>query len=328
MAGENNIKRGVSLYSFQEEYFLRKMSLQDCIAAAAKLDIPGIELIGEQMAPGFPDPGDAWFANWHKWLEQYGRTPVCHDQFLDTSRYKGRLLSEEEMVASVVRDLKFANQIGATVMRMIVITPPEIMELAAPYAEQYNVRMGIEIHSPWSLDHDWIKRHIEVMDRVNSSYLGFIPDMGIFTKSYPRVVSERIVRNGGQPHIVNYIVERYNSHEPLDDLDDKVVQMGGNTQDLAAAATAHHLIYSDPRRLLEQMPRLFHIHAKFNEMLPDYTEESIPYEEVIPVLIEGGFSGYMSSEYEGNRHIEDAYEVDSVEQVRRHQEMLKRLLGH
>ena len=44
-------------------------------------------------------------------------------------------------------------------------------------------------------------------------------------------------------------------------------------------------------------------------------------------LIEGGYDGYLSSEYEGNRHIQDVFEVDSVEQVRRQQEMFKKLLG-
>ena len=32
MMADHKIKRGVSLYSFQEEYFLRKMSLEDIIA--------------------------------------------------------------------------------------------------------------------------------------------------------------------------------------------------------------------------------------------------------------------------------------------------------
>jgi len=62
-------------------------------------------------------------------------------------------------------------------------------------------------------------------------------------------------------------------------------------------------------------------------MLDNYTEYSIPYENIIPILIKGGYNGYLSSEYEGNRHIQDIYEVDSVEQVRRQQEMFKRLLG-
>jgi len=62
-------------------------------------------------------------------------------------------------------------------------------------------------------------------------------------------------------------------------------------------------------------------------MLDNGTEFSIPYEKIIPILIDGGYDGYLSSEYEGNRHIQDVYEVDSVEQVRRQQEMFKRLLG-
>jgi hypothetical protein len=83
----------------------------------------------------------------------------------------------------------------------------------------------------------------------------------------------------------------------------------------------------NPRRLLEFMPFIFHIHGKFYEMLEDYTEYSIAYAEIIPVLVEGGYSGYLSSEYEGNRHIQDAHQVDSVEQVRRQQVMFSRLLG-
>jgi hypothetical protein len=74
------------------------------------------------------------------------------------------------------------------------------------------------------------------------------------------------------------------------------------------------------------MDRIFHIHAKFYEMIDDETEYSIPYDEVIPVLEEGGYQGYLSSEYEGNRHIQDVFEVDSVEQVRRQQEMFMKLL--
>jgi sugar phosphate isomerase/epimerase len=88
-----------------------------------------------------------------------------------------------------------------------------------------------------------------------------------------------------------------------------------------------HMIYRDPRTMLEYLPYTAHIHGKFYEMLPDGTEYSIPYDEIIPVLIEGGYNGYIDSEYEGNRWIQDVFEVDSTEQLRRHHAMLKRLLG-
>ena len=90
MTQPNTIKRGVSLYSFQEEYFLRKMSLEDCIAAAAKMGALGIESIAEQMMPGFPNLSDAFYDQWHGWMAKYGTTPTCHDMFLDTKKFKGR----------------------------------------------------------------------------------------------------------------------------------------------------------------------------------------------------------------------------------------------
>ena len=103
--------------------------------------------------------------------------------------------------------------------------------------------------------------------------------------------------------------------------------MGGNPVDIGFAEASRHNVYSQPKRLLEFMPYIFHIHAKFYDMVDDEHEYSIPYDKIVPVLIQGGFNGYLSSEYEGNRHIQDAYEVDSLEQVRRQHAMFRRLLG-
>jgi hypothetical protein len=103
--------------------------------------------------------------------------------------------------------------------------------------------------------------------------------------------------------------------------------MGGTKEQANLAYRATHTIYSNPRRLLDYMGYIHPVHGKFYEMLPDCTEYSIPYEELIPILIEGGYSGYIDSEYEGARWIEDAFEVDSLEQVRRQQVLFKRLLA-
>jgi hypothetical protein len=48
---------------------------------------------------------------------------------------------------------------------------------------------------------------------------------------------------------------------------------------------------------------------------------------VLPVLAEGGYQGYISAEYEGQRHIQDVFEVDSVGQVERFQIMLSKLIA-
>jgi hypothetical protein len=77
-------------------------------------------------------------------------------------------------------------------------------------------------------------------------------------------------------------------------------------------------------------------HGKFNFMseVPgrtgEYEEAAIDYAGAIQALIDGGFQGYINSEYEGQRYFQDrtrAEMMDEVDQVRRHQEMLRRLLG-
>lgn len=321
------IKRGVSLYSFQEEFFLRKMTLEDCVAACASMGAYGIESLAEQMMPGFPNLDDAFYDGWHAMMAKYGTVSVCHDMFLDTKKFRGRLMTLDEQVESFVRDIRHASRLGCTVIRVLNFVSPELMEKVLPHAEQYNMRLGLEIHAPMHFEHPWVLRHIEFMDRLGSPLLGFIPDMGIFTKHFPPVMAERLIRQGATPHIIEYIREQYDRRVLAEYVVGDVRNMGGNPVDIRAAEMLRHNNWSNPRRLLEHMDRIFHVHAKFYEMDEQDRETSLGYEEVIPVLKEGGYSGYLASEYEGNRHIQDAFEVDSVEQVRRHQRMLARLIG-
>ena len=102
----------------------------------------------------------------------------------------------------------------------------------------------------------------------------------------------------------------------------EVSRMSDRRIDIAVAELSRHNTMVNPISLLQHMDRIVHIHGKFYEMLADCTEYSIPYQDIIEVLKKGGYDGYISSEYEGNRHIQDIYEVDSVEQVSRHQQMM------
>ncbi|MFG1681194.1 sugar phosphate isomerase/epimerase family protein [Nonomuraea sp. NPDC049269] len=323
----STIQRGVSLYSFQEEYFLRTMSLEDCIRAAAGIGARGIEIIPEQSIPGYPHLTDEFVDAWFGWMHKYDTTPVATDLFLDTKLYPGRWLTLEEQVASVHRDIDIAVRLGATVIRAIINTPPEVMEAAAPYAEEKGVRLLLEVHAPFHYSHPWIEQHLEVMHRLDTPALGLMPDMGTYVRRFPRVVSERALRDGAKPELVDLIVKTYDDHGDSHALMDIVNYRGGGPVDFGLARQATHYIWSDPKLMLSYMPLIGHIQAKFYEMTDDGVEYSIPYDEIVPLLVEGGFDGYLSSEYEGNRHIQDAYPVDSVEQVRRQHAMFARLLG-
>ncbi|WP_219588397.1 hypothetical protein [Kocuria flava] len=122
-------------------------------------------------------------------------------------------------------------------------------------------------------------------------------------------------------------VDTYDAHGDVHGLTDTFHYLHASPVELGIARTATHLSWQDPRSMLEHMPRIHHIQAKFYEMTDEGVEYSIPYARIVAVLEEGGYSGYLSSEYEGNRHIQDAFEVDSREQVRRQHRMFRRLLG-
>ncbi len=321
------IKRGVSLYSYQEEYFLRTMSVEDCIAAAADIGAHGIELIPEQMILGYPVITDEFADSWSGWMEKYGTTPTATNAFVDTKLHPDRWLRLDEQLASVRTDIDIAVRLKFPIVKATINFSPELMEAAAPYAEERGIRLLLEVHAPFHYTHPWILRHLEVMDKAGSSALGFMPDMGTYVKRFPRVVSERALRDGARPDLIDLIVSTYDDHGDVHGLMDTVNYMGGGAVEMGLARQATHYTWNDPRNMLDYMPRIGHIQAKFYEMTEDCTEYSIPYDEIIPVLVEGGYDGYLSSEYEGNRHIQDAYPVDSVEQVRRQHVMFERLLS-
>jgi sugar phosphate isomerase/epimerase len=327
MTTPHRIKRGVSLYSFQEEYFLRTMSLEDCIRVAGEIGALGIEIIPEQSIPGYPRLTDEFVDNWFGWMRRYGTTPVATDLFLDTKRHPDRWLTLEEQVASVHQDIDIAVRLGASVVRAIINTPPEVMEAAAPYAEEKGVRLLLEVHAPFHYAHPWILQHLEVMHRTGSPALGLMPDMGTYVKRFPRVVTERALRDGAKPELVDLIVKTYDDHGDVHALMDIVNYRGGGPVDFGLARQASHYLWTEPKEMLPHMALIGHIQAKFYEMTEDGVEYSIPYDDIVPVLIDGGYDGYLSSEYEGNRHIQDVHPVDSVEQVRRQHAMFTRLLG-
>lgn len=322
-------RRGVSLYSFQQAFYLRRMSLEDCIAACAEMGAYGIESLAEQMMPGFPNLPDSFYQEWQGWMRTYGTSPTAHDMFLDTKRWKGRTLTHDEMVESVKRDIDHASRLGCTVIRVLQITPPEVVEECLPYTAARGVKLALEIHAPRHFDDEWIQRRYEAYQRHGPEWVGFTPDMGIFVRRLPRVAVARWLREGATEQIAQHVVEAYDAAGggDLSHLPDDVAAMGGNEQDMQAARVATRMVWSDPQRLRDFMPYIHHVHAKFYEMTDDGSEYSIPYEEIVPILLEGGYAGYLSSEYEGQRHVQDAHEVDELEQVRRQQKLLARLLG-
>ncbi len=323
-----SIKRGVSLYSFQEELFLGRMTVEDCVSFAASIGARGIEILPEQNIPTFPNVTDHEVGALKEMVARHGCEWTCYDMFLDTKLRAGGLLGDDEQVASIRRDLTLCNRLGIRNMRVLVFVRPDILAQCVPYAEDLDVHMGVEVHAPWHMEHAWILRTVETADRLGTRHLGLLPDMGIFMKHYPPAFRARFEREGARPEVTQFIVDQHEAKIMAEyTIFDVAVTMKGNPAEVRMAETLRHNPFSDPKRIRDYIPYFRHIQAKFYEMTPDDRDPSLAYAEVIPELVAGGWEGYLSSEYEGNRWVQDVEEVDSREQVRRQHRMFERLLA-
>ncbi len=325
----SQIKRGVSLYSFQNDTFQGKMTLEDCIRTCADMGAYGIEIIGEQTFWGHPEyaVADADIDNWHALIAKYDCVPVSHDYMLDYKRYKGREMPLDEQIASVKRDIDLGVRLGVPYIRSLVSIAPEVLVGAAPYAEEKGIMLLTEVHAPLHFDHPWIVRLADAFQKSGSPALGFLPDMGMFLDKFPPVWRAKFERIGVPAHIADYIVKAYEDRVLSEYVILGVQERGGTGPAIAMAETLRHNAAFEPSRMLDYMPMIRNIHGKFYEMTADYVEPSIRYDEIVAVLTQGGYDGYICSEYEGNRWVEDAMEPESVEQVRRQQVMLANLIG-
>jgi sugar phosphate isomerase/epimerase len=320
-----SIKRGVSLYSYQHEYFHHTMDLEACIKAVADMGATGVEVIPEQMINEYPRLSDEFLEKWHGWMAKYHTTPTCADAFLETLLYKNRVLSDRECVALMERDLKVAGQLGCFVIRTLCTTPVRIIEKSLDLAAKYKVKIGLEIHAPLDIETAWFDPYQKLIDKYGSQWFGIIPDMGIFEKYPSRIHQERAIRDGGSRKIIEYITQCVNQKEAPGKIGAEIEKMGANELDKQwLFRAAIFKLYTNPQVLKAHKDHIFHIHAKFYDMLPDNTDDCLDYDAVIPVLKEIGYDGYLSSEYEGNRTIEDAIEVNSVEQVTRQHKMFQK----
>jgi sugar phosphate isomerase/epimerase len=332
-AASGKFKRGVTLYSYQEEYYQHEMTLEDCLAELNSIGASGVQLIAEEMVPNYPNPPQAWVDDWHAMLAKYRLEPTNLDTFVDIYVGGHRTMSLEESVDTLVGQIKLANRLGFKVVRPTTgpVEQPavEMIERALPTAEKLDVRIAPEIHAPIPLEGKYIGSYLELIHRTGTKHMGFTLDFGVFCKRLPRVMLDYWKRHGADPQAIDYVRKAFEDGVPQQDIMAHVQKMSPTDANMGLAGTAfgYGPISNSPSQLKAMAPYIYNIHGKFYEMTDDLIEYSIPYQEIIPVLRQLGYAHSIDSEYEGQRWTQDAITTDSCEQVRREHVMLRRLLG-
>ncbi len=323
------IKRSISFYSFQQNYYTGRRNLRQLLEVASRtIGSPGIELIPEQMPVGsYPVPSEAAVEEWKGWLAEYGLTPTCMDSFIDTMLYRDRFLTRKEQVAMMERDLVLAKRLGFPVIRVLCPVRKEVVEASLDLAAKHDVKMGLEIHAPMTIRSRWITEYMEMVQKSGTKHAGLIIDFGIFQMRPPRKALENAKRAGAKPEILDRICALQETHRPVGEMMAEIARMGGGDVERGVAASLARSVFSEPEWLRDYAPYIQHCHGKFLEMDEDCNETAMDYETPIRILKEIGYDGWISSEYEGQRLYTGAEEADEIEQVRRHHVMMKRYIG-
>lgn len=326
------IKKSVSLYSMQYQYLHGNMDLKDMFDLLKELNVEGVELIPDQMIRNTPNPSQESIDNWNGLCETYNIKPVIADVFLNTNLYDNRELTPEECVELLKQEIVMCSKLGFNMIRLVSMVPSFVIEPLLPYCEQYNMKLGLEIHAGLSFDKDKTKGFIEEMERLNSPYIGLVIDAGIFCKRIPRVMYEYYGGETLSKDLVKYIDDLFKSGKDGRDIfvDGHLI---GEVQALAKTENEKAFAWNcsgyeneDYSVLDPYMDKVFHIHGKIYEMTDD-GEYSIDYKSFLEYLDSKDYDGYISTEYEGNRWTLPGEPLTEKENLIMHQNYLSKIIN-
>ena len=324
----SNIKLGATLFCYGTEYARYEYDFEECVKQAALAGAEGYEIVGTQMIPSYPNVSDGFLGLVESLRVKYGIGPVGYGANNDKGMRCDRSLTDDEMLADAILDLKAANKLGCKVMRAQYMLSPAAFERLAPYAELYDVKVGIEVHNPETPTSSLMREYLDVIKKTGSKYLGFVPDFGCFAVAPNKPKWDRALEIGVKEEHLHMAADMRYAGVPIEEAQAKLMEAGAHPAIMEALQGMYGFVQFRPKEALpgllaeleEILPYSFEMHGKFHYLREDCVEPSIPYKEILEFLKDKDFNGYLISEYE-----DESYCGGTVF-TQRHLEMERRIL--
>lgn len=302
----SNYKIGATLFCYGTEYARFQYDFEECVKQVFLAGGSGYEIVGTQMLKGYPNVDDDFLGLIYDLKAKYGIGPVSYAANNDKGMRPDRNLTDDEMLADAIIDLKTANKLGCKVMRAQMMLSPEAFRRLAPYAEIYDVRVGIEIHNPETPLSDKMRKYLDVINETKSKYLGFIPDLGCFATKPNKPHWDKALKAGvSEEHLKMAADFRYNNVD-INEAREKLLQDGANPAIMPALQGMYGFVQFRSEQVLDDLleelkeilPYSFEIHGKFHYLDKNNVEASISYDKILKVIKDSDFDGYIIGEYE------------------------------
>lgn len=281
---------GVSLYSFMGD-FGTVLDLETSLASIADIGATGVEILGEGHVPNYPEPSAAWIDQWFELLDRYSLVPTNYGSWIDTRLHPGRPMTAVEGAETLQRDLRLASTLGFRFVRPKIgvvssdlVPDPiwtEAVERSLDTAQELDIVICPEIHSPTPIRHPVVEEYVALIERTGTKHFGLLLDTGIFQ-------------------------------------DRPIPLRPGETRETRPAFLDG--IGVDPADIADIAEHVVFIQAKFHDIDDRLEDQQIPWEPVLRALKDAGYTGFLSSEYEGERE-----PWRSIEQVRRQHSLIRQI---
>lgn len=322
---------GTTLYSFTNEWVSGRYTLTQLLEEVASAGIgPGVEVVGFQSFRGFPNLDQEVVREFRDTVERLGLVPTSLGSNIDIAIRPDRDLTTDERVEYTVPQIEAASTLGFPVVRIQIGADPATLERLVPVAERLGVHLGMEIHAPEGPATPKVMRYRELYDQIDSDVLGFIPDFSSTMHRITDGLAETFVEAGLPRELLPDLQRIWagpgGQGERLKEFIAFAAERGVPEQSGGVVAAAFTMNgHEDPAGWAELMPRVRHIHAKFYDIGDDGEEPSIDYAANLRPLVEAGFSGSISSEWEAHSWTPNA-ELDTAGLVRRQHDLMRRAL--
>lgn len=328
-----SVRLGVTIYSMTNEWLAGQYTLPGLIDAVGKRGLgPGVEVIGFQSLRGFPNRvSEAELDALKDAIERNGLTPTCLASNADIARKADAWMDTDESVAYMRPQIELAGRLGFPVVRTQSGLTPEVLEKLEPIAARAKVHLGMEVHAPEGANTPKVMATREAYRRIDSEWLGFIPDFSSCVRAIPVGMLAKLRREGLSERGEDALVRAWKSEgapfqcyaafaKEARDMNEPELPIGYAT--LVFTMFGRESV-EDWREIL---PQVRHIHGKFYDVGKDLISPSIDYEALMRLFGEAPQTFTMSSEWEGHAFL-DADEADAFEMVERHHAMCRKFLG-
>ena len=355
-----DIHLGASTYSYQEAIWRGDLDLQGALTAIKGCGGEGIEIFGEELIPSFPYISDEFLYKWNYLLDNIGIEPVCYEHFADRRYWKDkkRFLSDDEVFEVTMQYLRSAKKLGCKFIKLShdghngrwimndefdhTIVNAHIFERLLPYAEEMGVKMAMEVHAPGLLEDGGNDDFLEAIERTKCYEGGglMLDFSGVYRDICPQQ-EDSFVKRGAKREIVQYLREMSRKAHTFDGNNDvdwneveaKIKEMGAgpiemamlNGPALGMQLSFRNMLITPMETVKEYASKLCYCHAKMYWINEDCTCDEIDYPRLMRALCEGGFKGWICTEFEGQRSV--PHTLNEVEFVRRQHVLMRRCLA-